>query len=155
MARLAVFLTPQDSRARSGGRPSLRRRLEASAGRGVEYDFLPAPARGRPGLDPGRFAGALLAVGAQTPPSAVRAARRALPARPVGGLAVTPDARALRRIDRLGLDFVVEAWRPSDPLPQAVLAHLQGARRTAARGRGERRIQRGCRVHERKWSKEP
>ena len=68
----------------------------------------------------------------------MRAARRALPGRPVGGLAVAPDARALRRIDRLGLDFVVEAWRPSDPLPQAVLAHLQGARRPAARARGER-----------------
>lgn len=138
MARLAVFLGPQDSRARSGGRPSLRRRLEGAAGGGLEYEFLPAPARGRPRLDPGRFAGALLAVGAQTSPSAVRAARHALPARPVGGLAVAPDARALRRIDRLGLDFVIEAWRPSDPLPEAVLAHLQGARRPAPPARGER-----------------
>ncbi len=137
MTRLAVFLGPRDSGARSAGRPSLRRRLEEAAGGGLEYEFLPAPTRGRPRLDPGRFAGALLAVGAQTSASAVRAARRALPARPVGGLAVTPDARALRRIDRLGLDFVIEAWRPSDPLPEAVLAHLQGARRPAARPGGE------------------
>jgi diguanylate cyclase (GGDEF)-like protein len=132
VARLAVFLGPRDSGARSGGPPSLRRRLERAAGGGLEYEFLPAPARGRPRLDPRRFAGALLAVGAHTAASAVQAARRALPARPVGGLAVAPDARALRRIDRLGLDFVIEAWRPSDPLPEAVLAHLQGARRPAA-----------------------
>ena len=137
MTRLAVFLGPRDSRARSGGRPSLRRRLEAAAGEGLEYEFVPTPARGRPRLDPARFAGALLAVGAQTTPSAVRAARRALPGRPVGGLAVAPDARALRRIDRLGLDFVIDAWRPSDPLPAAVLAHLQAARRPAAGPRGE------------------
>jgi diguanylate cyclase (GGDEF)-like protein len=135
VARLAVFLGPQDSGTRSRSRPSLRRRLERATGRGLQYEFLPA--RGRPRLDPERFAGALLALGAQTSPSAVRAARRALPGRPVGGLAVAPDARTLRRIDRLGLDFVIEAWRPSDPLPETVIAHLKAARRGVAQGRRE------------------
>ena len=77
---------------------------------------------------------------AATSVAAVRAARRALPGRPVGGLAIAPDSRALRRIGRLSLDFLVEAWGASDPRPEAVLAHLEAARRPAARtGAGEGR----------------
>ena len=49
--------------------------------------------------------------------------------RAVGGLAVSPDAKVLRRLERLGLDFLLEIWRPGDPAPGAVLAHLQGTRR--------------------------
>jgi diguanylate cyclase (GGDEF)-like protein len=112
---------------------SLRGRLKATRG-ALEYQFLPA--RGRPRLDPARFAGALLPVDARTPRGAVSEVRRALPGRPVGGLVVAPDARTLRRIGRLGLDFVVEAWRPADPPPEAVLAHLAGARRAKGRERG-------------------
>jgi diguanylate cyclase (GGDEF)-like protein len=114
----------------------LRSRLKG--GDGLEYEFFPGPAGRAPGsLDPGRFAGALLPVGGQTTPRAVQVVRRILPGRPVGGLAVAPDSRALRRIHELDLDFVVEAWRPADPLPEAMLAHLQGARRPSRRARAE------------------
>jgi diguanylate cyclase (GGDEF)-like protein len=133
VARLAVFPGPQVAGTRAGGGPSLRSRLREARG-ALEYEFLPAPGRAR--LDPERFAGALLPVDGRTSRRAVRAVRRALPGRPVGGLAVAPDARALRQIHRLGLDFVVEAWRPSDPLPATILAHLEAARRSA-RGRGD------------------
>jgi len=131
VARLAVFPGPQVAGARAGGGASLRRRLKGARGT-LEYEFLAAPGGAR--LDPELYAGALLPVDARTSPRAVSAARRALPGRPVGGLAVAPDARALRQIHRLGLDFVVEAWRPADPRPEAVLAHLSGARRPRARG---------------------
>jgi diguanylate cyclase (GGDEF)-like protein len=132
VARLAVFPGPQVAGARPAGGASLRRRLKGARGT-LEYEFLPAPGGAR--LDPALYAGALLPVDAQTSPRAVSAVRRTLPGRPVGGLAVAPDARALRQIHRLGLDFVVEAWRPADPLPEAVLAHLSGARRLPPRGR--------------------
>ena len=135
MARLAVFLGPWPPGARAGGAAALRRRLRGIPGQ-LEYEFRPAPgARGRDALDPSRFAGALLPVSAATPAAAVRAARRALPGRPIGGVAVCPDPAALRKIERLGLDFLVEAWGEKDPLPRAVLAHLLAARRPAARPR--------------------
>jgi diguanylate cyclase (GGDEF)-like protein len=134
VARLAVFPGPQVEGARASGLPSLRRRLKGARG-ALEYEFLPEPGRAR--LDPERFAGALLLVDSRTSAGALRAVRRVMPGRPVGGLVVTPDARALRRISRLGFDFVVEAWRPSDPLPQTVLAHLQGAQGPAARASGD------------------
>ena len=133
MARLAVFVGPRPPGARSGGTAALRRRLARPAGE-LEYEFHTSPAaRGGHPLDPALFAGALLPVSATTPAAAVRAARRGLPGRPIGGIAVAPDSAALRKIDRLGLDFLVEAWGERDPLPRAVLAHLQGARRPAAR----------------------
>jgi diguanylate cyclase (GGDEF)-like protein len=125
--RIAVFP------GRAGG--PLRRRLLSTTRGEVEYEIV-SRAAGRAPLDPARFAAALLPVGAETTPGAVRAVRRALPGRPVGGLAVAPDAGTLRRIPRLGLDFVLEAWRPSDPAPEAVLAHVEGARRA---GRGTTR----------------
>jgi diguanylate cyclase (GGDEF)-like protein len=96
----------------------------------LAYELLPAAARGKPApKDDARFTAGLLAVSRRTTPKQVSAARRALPGRPIGGLALRPDAPALRRIGDLDLDFVVEAWRPGDPLPEAVLAHLSGARR--------------------------
>ncbi len=129
MARLAVFPGTPASGARATA--SLRRRLKGAPGT-LEYEFLPAPRRAR--LDPLVFVGALLPVDARTPSRAVTAVRRAVPGRPVGGIAIAPDARALRQVQRLGLDFVVEAWRSSDPSPEAVLAHLAGARRLPRRG---------------------
>jgi diguanylate cyclase (GGDEF)-like protein len=134
VARLAVFPGPPDSGARARGASTLKRRLKGAPG-SLEYEFLPEPRRAR--LDPLLFAGALLPVDARTPARAVSAVRRALGGRPVGGIAISPDARALRQARRLGLDFLVEAWRPSDPAPEAVLAHLAGARLAPAR-RGDR-----------------
>jgi diguanylate cyclase (GGDEF)-like protein len=132
VARIAVFPVPQ---APGAGAAALRRRLEGVPGE-LEYEILPLPrGRGSAALDPPRYAAALLPVGATTPAAAVRAARAALPGRPIGGLALRPDPAALRRIGRLGLDFVVEAWAETDPRPRAVLAHLRGARRPAARRR--------------------
>ncbi len=117
MTRIAVF----------GGR-ALRSRLKGSDG--LEYVLMPAKAGGR---DPGKgdkpFDAGLVVVSATTTPKQVGAARSALPGRPVGGLALKPDARALRRIATLELDFVIEAWRAGDPPPEAVLAHVQRARR--------------------------
>jgi diguanylate cyclase (GGDEF)-like protein len=129
VARLAVFPGAPALGARAG--VSLKRRLRAEPGT-LEYEFLSSPRRAR--LDPLVFAGALLPVDARTPSRAVTAVRRAVPGRPVGGIAIAPDARALRQVRRLGLDFVIEAWRPSDPSPEAVLAHLGSARRAAPRG---------------------
>jgi len=129
VARLAVF--PGAAAAGARAAPSLKRRLKGAPGT-LEYEFLPAPGQAR--LDPLVFAGALLPVDARTPSRAVTAVRRAVPGRPVGGIAIAPDARALRQVRRLGLDFLVEAWRPADPSPEAVLAHLAGARRPLRRG---------------------
>jgi diguanylate cyclase (GGDEF)-like protein len=128
VARLAVFHEPKARASRGAGPSALRRRLPACDG--VEYDFFPAPAgRGVPRLDAARYSGALLAVDGRTPRRVVQSVRQVLPGRPVGGLAFSPDARTLRHVLRLDLDFVVEAWRPSDPAPEAVRAHLEGARR--------------------------
>ena len=124
MTRVAVF-----------GGASLRRRLRGAAGGALEYEFLATPApRARLELDPGRFAGALLEIEDGTKDTTVRALRRALPGRPVGGVAVAPDATVLRRLPRLGLDFSLEIWRSGDPAATAVLAHLEGARRRGPAG---------------------
>jgi diguanylate cyclase (GGDEF)-like protein len=124
LARVAVF-----------GGSSLRRRLRGATGAGLEYEFLPTPGpRARLALAPRRFAGALVEVGPDTRPGSVRAVRRALVGKPVGGVAVSPDAAALRRLARLELDFVLEIWRPGDPPAPAVLAHLRGVRRRRTDG---------------------
>ena len=132
MARLAVFHEPKARASRA----ALRRRLPACDG--VEYDFFPAPSgRGVPPLEPARYSGALLAVDGRTPRRVVQSVRQVLPGRPVGGLAFSPDARTLRHVLRLDLDFVVEAWRPTDPAPEAVRAHLEGSRRPGRRRAAE------------------
>jgi len=115
-----------------GGR-TLRSRLKRS--RALEYEFVEP---GNPGeaLPPARYAAALIPLGARSSPKQVAAARRTLPGRPLGGLAVRPDVRTLRKIAALELDFVVEAWNSTDPPPEAVLTHLRGARRPR-RGPGE------------------
>ncbi|MGE5125781.1 MAG: GAF domain-containing protein, partial [Betaproteobacteria bacterium] len=121
MARVAVF-----------GGPSLRRRLKGAPGGALSYEFV-AAGDGKGRLDAARYDAGLVEVGLRTSPSLVRRLRRALAGRPLGGLALSPDARALRRIERLALDFLLEAWQPSDPCPAAVLAHLKGARPGAGR----------------------
>ena len=124
MARVLVF-----------GGSSLRRRLRGTAGAGLEHEFLPLPGpRSRLELDPRRFAGALIEAGPETKPRTVKVVRQALPAKPVGGVAIAPDAAALRRVGRLGFDFVLEIWRSGDPPAPAVLAHLKGARRRRVDG---------------------
>jgi diguanylate cyclase (GGDEF)-like protein len=134
VARLAVFHEPKARGSRASGRASLRRRLPDRDG--ILYDFFPAdPGPGR--LDPARYAGVLVPVDGRTPRRVVQSARRTVPGRPVGGLVLSPDARTLRHVGRLGLDFVLEAWRPSDPAPEAVRAHLEGARAVARRPRAE------------------
>jgi diguanylate cyclase (GGDEF)-like protein len=122
-----------DARARGRAPGALRRRLRSTPE--IEFELLPGALSRRRPLDPSRFDGALLVLHAGTPVGSVAAARRALPGRPIGGLAIAPDARLLRRMARLPLDFVVEAWRPADPAPEAVRVHLAAAARPA-RGRG-------------------
>ena len=112
MTRIAVF----------GGR-TLRPRLRPSPR--LVYEFV----RDAEPLEAARYAAALVPVGASTSPRQLKAVRRALPGRPLGGVAVRPDERALRRLARLELDFVVEAWGRLDPPADAVLAHLRGGRR--------------------------
>ncbi len=122
MTRVAVF-----------GGASLKRRLRAAARGDLEYEFLAPPApRATLKLDPRSFAGALLEIDGSTKASAVKALRRGLPGKPVGGVVVAPDATLLRRLPRLGLDFALEAWRPGDPTAAAVIAHLKGTRRGGA-----------------------
>ena len=125
MTRVAVF-----------GGPSLRRRLRASARDGLSYEFFAPPAgRDRAGLDPRRFSGALVEAGPEATAAAVQRVRDALGGRPVGGIALAPDPATLRRLERLGFDFTLEAWRPGDPAPPAVLAHLKGAKRRGGAAR--------------------
>ncbi|HVO12588.1 MAG TPA: sensor domain-containing diguanylate cyclase [Vicinamibacteria bacterium] len=118
------------------GGPLLRRRLKGTPGGGLSYEFLPVPdGDDDASLPAGRFQAGLVEVGARTPAGVLRAVRRALPGRPVGGLAITPAPATLRRLARFDLDFLVEAWRADDPCPAALLAHLGGARRSSRRQR--------------------
>jgi diguanylate cyclase (GGDEF)-like protein len=123
VARVAVF-----------GGPSLRRRLKEVRGI-LEYAFFPLPGSGTSVDTRGSFQGALIEIGPRTGPAAVRAVRRALGGRPVGALSLRPSASLVRRAGALGLDFRVEAWRPGDPLPGAVLAHLESVRQGSGKGR--------------------
>ena len=85
-------------------------------------------------MAPKRFDGALVEAGPKTRTASVRAVRQALPGKPLGGIAVTPDAAALRRCEKLGFDFVLEIWRSGDPAAASVLAHVKGARRRRTDG---------------------
>jgi diguanylate cyclase (GGDEF)-like protein len=116
MARVAVF-----------GGSALRRKLKPAPSRGLAYEFFPLPARGARLEGLRGFDGALIEVGPRSRPAAVRAVRRALPRKPVGGVCLAPDARALRGAKRLGLDFQLLCWRAGDPPAAAVLAHLESA----------------------------
>ena len=125
LTRIAVF----------GGR-TLRSRLKRS--RALEYEFVGARQPGRIVGTPRATPRRCIPLGATSTPKQVASARRVLPGRPLGGVAVRPNERALRRIAQLEIDFVVEAWSRSDPPPEAVLAHLRGPRRPS-RTKGERR----------------
>jgi diguanylate cyclase (GGDEF)-like protein len=129
VTRIAVF----------GGR-ALRSRLKGSEG--LEYTLLPAKGKGghNPGKGEKRFAAGLVVLSAATTAKQVAAARAVLPGRPVGGLALKPDARALRRIATLELDFVIEGWRAGDPSPDAVLSHVERARRSGPQRREPRPV---------------
>ena len=107
--------------------PSLRRRLKGAPGGKLRYEFLASAGEGAPALDLRGFDAALLECGSRFRPSLLRAARRALPGKPVGAILVRPSPALLRRASRAGFDFLLEAWGPSDPAPEAVLAHLQTA----------------------------
>jgi diguanylate cyclase (GGDEF)-like protein len=122
VTRIAVF----------GGK-RLRGRLKGNGS--LVYELLPSPGAGRAAPAGERFAAGLLVIGPGTGPRQVAAARKALPGRPLGALAFKPDARTLRRVEALELDFVIEAWRPGDPLPQAVLAHVRRSPRGGGRAR--------------------
>jgi diguanylate cyclase (GGDEF)-like protein len=122
MTRIAVF-----------GARTLRARFKRN--RLIEYEFVDAARLAPP--EAARFAAGLLPLTAASSARQLTAARRALPGRPLGGLALRPDERLLRRISRLELDFVVEAWGRGDPAPEAVLAHLRSGRRAADRPDGE------------------
>ena len=111
---------------------ALRRRLRGSRGI-LSYEFVSAHSTRR-GLDRSRFAGALVEIGPLTGVKVVRAVRKALPGRPVGGIAVTPSAATLRRLAGLDLDFTIESWDSVGPAPAAVLAHLRAARAPGAGG---------------------
>jgi len=112
------------------GGKSLKRRLRGAPGVLV-YETVPPS--GPDAGDAARFSAGLLEVTRRTRPQAVAAARRALPARPIGGLAIAPDTATLARLDELDLDFRLEAWLAADPAPAAVLAHLAAARRPGRR----------------------
>jgi diguanylate cyclase (GGDEF)-like protein len=123
LARLAVF-----------GGPSLRRRFKGARG-ALDYAFFPVPGKALAALGPGGFDGALVDAGPRAEAALVRAVRRALPGLPVGGIVLQPSAERLVRARGLGFDFLIEAWHPGDPLPAAVLAHLESARRAAGEAR--------------------
>ena len=138
VARIAVFSVRA---ALAGGASSLRRRLKGVPG-ALEYEFLPAAgARGHAALDPSRFAAALVPVSAATAAAAVRAARRALPGRPIGGIAVCsrrrrPPAHRPPRPRLPGRG--VAARGPARPGPCSPTCRERGAGGAAARG-GARR----------------
>lgn len=126
MARVAVF---------SG--PSLRRNLRGADG-ALTYEFFPPLAPGRPRPDLRSFEGALVELGKGPSPASLKALRRALRKKPVGSLSLRCDAPTLKRSSKLGFDFHLGSWRPGDPPPMAVLAHLEAARaRGSSSSRGE------------------
>jgi len=123
MARLAVFCDK-----------TLRRALSRKAGSGVAYTFFDARAAAPTGLE--TFDGVVVEMSAVATPARLRALRKAAGRLPIGGLLVRPDAPRISRARRLGFDFLLEAWRPGDPAPAAVLAHLKASRAKGARAPG-------------------
>jgi diguanylate cyclase (GGDEF)-like protein len=108
--------------------PSLKQRLKGAPGGKLRYEFLGSPGGDPAALARGGFDGALVEYGRRFRPAHLRAVRRALPGKPVGGILVRPAPAVLRRATRAGFDFLIEAWGPSDPTPESVLAHLKSAR---------------------------
>ena len=123
MAHLAVFCEL-----------ALRRTLKGGAARGLAYSFFGA--RASPPADLRAFDGVVLEVGSSVTAARLMAVRTAAGRRPVGGILVRPDAVKLGRARKLGLDFLLEAWRPGDPAAPAILAHLRASRSAGARPLG-------------------
>ena len=125
MTRVAVFASP-----------SLRRRLQKAQGGGLAYVFLPIGSLPRARLDGKAYAGALLDLAQPASGSAVRALRRRLGAKPIGGVALRPSAATIRRAQRLDLDFHVASWREGDPPAAEVRSEMEAAasRTSGARG---------------------
>jgi diguanylate cyclase (GGDEF)-like protein len=114
MAHLAVFCAS-----------ALRRTLQEGAARGLAYSFLGAKAR--PPADLRTLDGVILEIGPSLTAARLGAIRQAAGRRPVGGILARPDAAKLARARKLGLDFLLEAWRPGDPAAAAILAHLRAS----------------------------
>jgi diguanylate cyclase (GGDEF)-like protein len=116
VARLAVFCGP-----------ALRRNLKVAGGRTLSCEFFPREAAGRkaPPLD--GFDAALLELGGDGTARAVRALKKVLGERPLGGLVLRPDGKALARCARAGCDFQLTSWGPGDPPREEILAALEAA----------------------------
>jgi diguanylate cyclase (GGDEF)-like protein len=114
MARLAVFCEL-----------ALRRTLKQGAARGLAFTFFGA--RASAPADLADFEGVIFEVGLSLTAARLAAVRKAAGRRPVGGILVRPDAKKLTRARKLGLDFLLEAWRPGDPAAAAVLTHLRAS----------------------------
>ena len=116
MTRVAVFAGP-----------SLKRRLEKAQGQGLTYEFHSPRSLKHPSLDGHGYAGALMDMASPATAPALRALRRRLGHKPVGGIALRASASTIQRARRLGLDFHLASWRAGDPPAAEVLAEIQSA----------------------------
>jgi diguanylate cyclase (GGDEF)-like protein len=113
------------------GQRSLQRTLRS--GSGLSYRFLEKDGLAH-GLD--GCAGLLVEWGPLATPARLASLRKVSGRRPVGVLLSRPEPPALRRARSLGFDFAVEAWRPGDPAPAAVKAHLRSGQKKGAAASG-------------------
>jgi diguanylate cyclase (GGDEF)-like protein len=108
--------------------PALRKNLHAADADGLDYEFFPAASVSTRDLDESGFEGALVELGPDGTPAALRALRRSLPHKPVGSVSLRCDAEILNRSREIGYDFHLGSWRSGDPPAREVLAHLEAAR---------------------------
>ena len=108
--------------------PALRKNLHAGDADSEHFEFFPPAAATARALDLQAFEGALVEVGPDGSPAALRALRRALPEKPVGSLSLRCDAAVLKLSRQAGYDFHLGSWRTGDPPARAVLAHFEAAR---------------------------
>jgi diguanylate cyclase (GGDEF)-like protein len=116
MTRVAVFAGP-----------SLKRRLEKAQGQGLTYEFHSPRSLKHPSLDGDGYAGVLMDMASPATAPALRALRKRLGHKPVGGIALRASASTIQRARRLGLDFHLASWRAGDPPAAEVLAEIQSA----------------------------
>jgi diguanylate cyclase (GGDEF)-like protein len=114
--------------------PALKRVLDDTQAAGLRYAFFPLAQVAPEALS--GFDGALVEIAGATP-ALLASVRRALPQKPVGSLCVKPDARALRRSEKLGFDFALASWGKGDPPARGVLAQLRAARPKGPAQRGK------------------
>jgi diguanylate cyclase (GGDEF)-like protein len=108
---------------------ALKGHLEQARGSGVDYVFFPPAQLGRPELDGGSYAGALVELHPRVRRKELQALREALGGRPLAGVSLRPDPKTLSRCAKLGLDFHLGCWRRGDPPADYVLAQLSRAQR--------------------------